>query len=71
MELDLILLKGYFRFAKNGEILCGVAKVGTWNKRDIWKENGGRRNRSGCLLVHYFWEATLNDGRGFIAYTRK
>lgn len=62
---------GGFRFAKNGEILCGIAKVGTWRKRNIWKENGGRRDKSGQKLVPVIYEAHLNDGTNLCEYSRK
>ena len=66
--------EGGFKFAKNGDILCGIAKVGTWECRNVWKENGGSRldRRSGCRLVHYLWKAYLiGDNKPFIAYSRK
>ena len=72
-QVTFLLRKdGGFRLAKNGEILCGSAKVGTWKKEDVWKQHGGNHyNDSGCHLVHFLWTAQLADGSNLlIAYTR-
>ena len=45
--------------------------VGTWHYVDVWAENGGRRDKSGNLLVRAYWKANLKDGRELIAYSRK
>lgn len=36
------------------------SSVGTWKSTDIWKEQGGRRDKSGNKSVHFTWEANLD-----------
>ena len=59
---------------KNGNIMCDGVKVGTYKKRDIWKEMG-TNDASGNNLVHFLYDGKLTYGRekpyGILAYTRK
>ena len=50
------------RLCKNGDIKYFGVKIGEWEKIDVWKENNGRYNLSGCRLVHYFYNAYFIDG---------
>ena len=69
----IILTKEELHFKRNGVILHGNIKVGTYKKEDVWGEHGGRRDKSGNLLVHYiYWfevgceshmAYTLNEAR--------
>lgn len=62
---------GGFRFAKNGDILCGIAKVGEWRKDDVWKRLGKRAEHDGTRYVHYLWRAKiLGRKHDFICNTR-
>lgn len=70
MATAIRLQKGFFSFAQNGNIQCGTTAVGTWQKRDIWAENGSTRDGSGNKLVHYLWTAKLADGSEVIEYSR-
>ena len=45
--------------------------IGKWKKKDVWAENGGKRDKSGNKLVHYIWCATLRRGIQVEAYTRE
>ena len=67
----ILLQKGFFSFAKNGNIECGTTVAGTWCKQDVWAENGGTHDRSGNKLVHYLWIARLADGSEIIEYSRE
>ena len=67
----VLLRKGFFSFAKNGNIECGTLAAGTWHKQDVWAENGGTHDRSGNRLVHYLWIARLADGSEVIDYSRE
>ena len=42
-------------FKKNGEILHGNIKVGTYNKEDVWKKYGGKKDKYGLPLEHYIY----------------
>lgn len=70
MATTIRLQEGFFSFAQNGNIQCGTTVAGTWQKRDIWAENGNTHNGSGCKLVHYLWVAKLADGSEVIEYSR-
>lgn len=70
MATTIRLQEGFFSFAQNGNIQCGTTVAGTWQKRDIWAENGSTHNGSGCKLVHYLWVAKLADGSEVIEYSR-
>lgn len=70
MATTIRLQEGFFSFAQNGNIQCGATVAGTWQKRDIWAENGNTHNGSGCKLVHYLWVAKLADGSEVIEYSR-
>lgn len=64
----IILTKEELHFKRNGEILHGNIKVGIYKKEDVWKEHGGRRDRSGNLLVHYiYWLDLITESH--MAYT--
>lgn len=45
--------------------------IGTWHHTDVWKENGGSRDKSGNKLVKSIWSATLRHGRQIEAYSRE
>lgn len=46
--------------------------VGTWHYKDVWAENGGRRDKSGNLLVRGYWVANLKGyDATLVEYTRK
>lgn len=55
---------------KDGTILMKKT-IGTWKCTNVWKERGGRHDRSGNLLVHYIWEAELDNGCVITEYSRK
>lgn len=63
---------GLLHFAKNGNLMHGKVKVGTWFVDNIWEKRGGRRDRSGNLTVEKMYYAKL-DGydRSYFGYTRK
>lgn len=43
----------------NGQVVI-ESSVGTWKSTNIWKEQGGRRDKSGNKSVHFTWEANLD-----------
>lgn len=58
----ITLTKEELHFKRNGEILHGNINVGTYHKEDIWQMHGGRRDKSGNLLVHYiYWIEVGNE----------
>lgn len=44
--------------------------IGRWEHEDIWKQNGGRRDKSGNLLVHHIYRAKLRNGLELTEYNR-
>ena len=44
--------------------------IGRWEHEDVWKQNGGRRDKSGNKLVHHIYRAKLRNGLELIEYTR-
>ena len=56
---EITLCSGLIHFAKNGDLLHGSIKIGTWEKEDIWAKQG-KYDRSGNRLVPFFYWITLN-----------
>lgn len=45
--------------------------IGNWWKQDVWKENGGRRDKSGNKLVPAIYHAKMRNDLELIGYTRQ
>ena len=68
----ITLTKEGLHFKRNGVILHGNIEVGTYRKEDVWEEHGGRRDKSGNLLVHYIYWLNFGTKLGtklIMAYT--
>lgn len=61
--------------SKNGDILYGSTKIGTYEKDDLWKKQGGTRDRSGNKTVPFLYYVTIDamptDRGKRIFYSRK
>ena len=58
----ITLTKEGLHFKRNGVILHGNIKVGTYRREDVWAKYGGKRDKSGLLLVHYiYWIEVGNE----------
>ena len=44
--------------------------IGRWEHEDVWKQNGGRRDKSGNLLVRHIYRAKLHNGLELTEYSR-
>ena len=52
----ITLTKEGLHFKRNGVILHGNIKVGTYKKEDVWEKYGGSKDKNGIPLVHYtYW----------------
>lgn len=63
-----------FTLTRDGNIKFHGSVVGTWAKRDIWKEMHSRNGRdiSGNKLVHFVYKFQLNTGYSYdFCYTVK
>lgn len=71
-QRTITIYAGLLHFAKNGNLLHGATKVGTWFVDNLWEKQGGRRDKSGNLTVEKMYYAKL-DGydRSYFGYTRK
>lgn len=58
-DKELTLFSPDIHFARNGDLLYHTTKIGTWRKQDIWKEYGGKYDRSGNRLVPYLYWITI------------
>ena len=57
---------------QNGDICIFGMRVGRWERQDIWKENGGKYDRSGNRLVECFYHAWFINGKASLHnYTRR
>ena len=58
-------------FKRNGALWLFGSLLGVWRRRDIWKEQGCRRDACGNKTVQYMWAIKMIDGRERIYYSKK